>query len=228
MANEDAGRNSRVAATEDQSRARATGSRKPGVVGRMMDRCRNTVEAIRLPRPDWRTFAWGLLILIGVIFIVRNWAPLRINFFGWYLDAPRAVVFAVFFAVAMLASVGLPGTSGFIGEFLIILGAVKFNPLIAVFAGTTLIIGVCYMLWLFQRIFYEKTSSRLADFRDLTPVETLTLLPIVILIIVMGIYPQPFIEKIEPSAEQQIAVIEHVQHIAGVSVGGENLNTGEQ
>ena len=141
--------------------------------------------------------------------------------------ASKAPIFAVFFAVAMLASVGLPGTSGFIGEFLIILGAVKFNPLIAVFAGTTLIIGVCYMLWLFQRVFYEKTSSRLEDFKDLSPVETLTLLPIVILIIVMGIYPQPFIEKIEPSAEQQIALISNVQHIAGADETGHNLKTGE-
>lgn len=141
--------------------------------------------------------------------------------------AAKAPVFAVFFAVAMLASVGLPGTSGFIGEFLIILGAVKFNPVIAVFAGTTLIIGVCYMLWLFQRVFYEKTNSRLEDFRDLTPVETLTLLPIVILIIVMGIYPQPFIEKIEPSAEKQIAVISKVQHIAGAEQAGHNLKMGE-
>lgn len=104
MANEDAGRKSMVSATEDQDRARATGSRKPGVMGRMMDRFRNSVERIRLPRPDWRTFAWGLLLLIAVIFIVRNWAPLRINFFGWYLDAPRAVVFAVFFALGMVTT----------------------------------------------------------------------------------------------------------------------------
>jgi len=141
--------------------------------------------------------------------------------------ASRAPVFAVFFAVAMLASVGLPGTSGFIGEFLIILGAVKFNPMIAVCAGTTLIIGVCYMLWLFQRVFYEKTNSRLEHFRDLTAVETLTLLPIVILIIVMGIYPQPFIEKIEPTAQQKIAVIASVPHVAEAAPADLNLKKGE-
>lgn len=104
MANRDAGRNRQVSATEDQGRARAAGSRKPGVMGRMMEQCKETVEAIRLPRPDWRTFAWGLLLLILVIFIVRNWAPLRINFFGWYLDAPRAVVFAVFFVLGMVTT----------------------------------------------------------------------------------------------------------------------------
>ena len=95
------------------------------------------------------------------------------------------------------------------------------------FAGTTLIIGVCYMLWLFQRLFYVKTSSRLENFKDLTPVETLTLLPIVILIIVMGVFPQPFINKIEPSAEQQMAVISNVQHIAGTAQAGPNLKSGD-
>lgn len=148
-----------------------------------------------------------LFLLLGII--EERTETRTIDDFGGM--AAKAPVFAVFFAVAMLASVGLPGTSGFIGEFLIILGAVKFNPLIAVFAGTTLIIGVCYMLWLFQRVFFEKTSKNLEDFNDLTAVETLTILPIVILIIVMGIFPQPFIEKVEPSAEQQLASFTKIQ-----------------
>ena len=119
--------------------------------------------------------------------------------------AYKAPVFAFFFAVAMLASVGLPGTSGFIGEFLIILGSVKFNVTIAVLAGTTLIVGVCYMLWMFQRVFFEKNNAKTEGFKDLTLIETLTILPIIILIIFMGIYPQPFIQKITPAVEQQIA-----------------------
>ena len=119
--------------------------------------------------------------------------------------AYKAPVFALFFAVAMLASVGLPGTSGFIGEFLIILGAVKFNITIAVLAGTTLIVGVCYMLWMFQRVFFEKNNQKTETFKDLTLIETLTILPIIILIIFMGIFPQPFIQKITPAAQHQIA-----------------------
>ncbi len=104
MANEDAGRNKKVTATEPQGRARAAGARKPGVVANLMERCRETVQSIRLPRPDWRTFAWGLLLLIMIVLIVRNWAPVRINVFGWYLDAPKAVVFAVIFALGMVTS----------------------------------------------------------------------------------------------------------------------------
>jgi NADH-quinone oxidoreductase subunit M len=119
--------------------------------------------------------------------------------------AYRAPIFATFFAIAMLASVGLPGTSGFIGEFLIILGAVKFNVFIGVLAGTTLIIGVCYMLWMFQRVFFETANERTEKFQDLSLVETLAFLPVILLIIFMGIYPQPFINKIEPAAQQQVA-----------------------
>ena len=119
--------------------------------------------------------------------------------------ASKAPVFAMFFAIAMLASVGLPGTSGFIGEFMIILGAVKFNAAVGVLAGTALIIGVCYMLWMFQRVFFEKTNSVSENFKDLTLVEGLTFLPVIILIIVMGIYPQPFLSKITPSVALQFA-----------------------
>jgi len=142
-----------------------------------------------------------IFLLLGII--EERMETRTIDDFGGI--AYKAPIFAVFFAVAMLASVGLPGTSGFIGEFLIILGAVKFNPAIGVLAGTTLIIGVCYMLWLFQRVFFQKTNERTEKFRDLSPIEVLTILPIVVLIIAMGIFPQPFINKIQPAAKQQIA-----------------------
>jgi NADH-quinone oxidoreductase subunit M len=119
--------------------------------------------------------------------------------------AYRAPIFATFFAIAMLASVGLPGTSGFIGEFLIILGAIKFNGFIGFLAGTSLIIGVCYMLWMFQRVFFEKTNDRTMEFRDLSVSEALTFVPVIVLIIAMGIFPQAFIKKIEPAAQLQVA-----------------------
>mgnify|MGYP001480195523 CR=1 FL=1 len=119
--------------------------------------------------------------------------------------AAKAPVFAFYFAIAMLASVGLPGTSGFIGEFMIVLGAVKFNTVIGVFAGTTLIIGVCYMLWMFQRVFFENPTPRSENFKDLTLVEGIAFLPVILLIIIMGIYPHPFLSKITPSTALQFA-----------------------
>ncbi|MCL2340842.1 MAG: NADH-quinone oxidoreductase subunit M [Proteobacteria bacterium] len=119
--------------------------------------------------------------------------------------AAKAPVFAFYFAIAMLASVGLPGTSGFIGEFMIVLGAVKFNTIIGVLAGTTLIIGVCYMLWMFQRVFFEKTGKCSENFKELTLTEGLVFLPVILLIIVMGVYPHPFLSKITPSTALQFA-----------------------
>lgn len=119
--------------------------------------------------------------------------------------AYRAPLFATFFAIAMLASVGLPGTSGFIGEFLIILGAIEFNWFIGLLAGTSLIVGVCYMLWMFQRVFFEKPKEGCERFTDLSVVETLTFIPVILLILGMGIFPQVFIKKIEPTAQLYIA-----------------------
>ena len=115
--------------------------------------------------------------------------------------AYRAPVFATFFAIAMLASVGLPGTSGFIGEFLIILGAIEFSGFIGFLAGTSLIVGVCYMLWMFQRVFFEKPREDCQPFTDLTLTEALTFLPVIALILGMGIFPNAFIAKIEPTAQ---------------------------
>ncbi|BHH85367.1 complex I subunit 4 family protein [Desulforhopalus sp. 52FAK] len=124
--------------------------------------------------------------------------------------AYRAPVFATFFAIAMLASVGLPGTSGFIGEFLIILGAIKFSAFIGFLAGTTLIIGVCYMLWMFQRVFFEKGREKCEKFEDLTGLEIITFVPVILLILGMGIFPQSFLQKIEPTAQQHIAQLTSV------------------
>jgi len=143
----------------------------------------------------------GVLFLFAGVLEERGNSRQIEDFGGVAYSAP---IFATFFAVAMLASCGLPGTSGFIGEFLIILGAVKYNMLVGVLAATSLVIGVCYMLWMFQRVFFEKANDRTAAFKDLSAYETLVFLPVIVLILVMGIYPQPFIAKIEPAAQKHI------------------------
>ena len=121
--------------------------------------------------------------------------------------AYRAPILATFFVIAMLASCGLPGTSGFIGEFLIILGAIKFNMVIGILTATTVIIGVCYMLWMFQRVFLEKSKTITSSIRDLTLGETLIFIPVMLLILFMGIFPQPFLAKIETAAAQHIQIV---------------------
>jgi len=99
VANQDAG-----PVEEPRERARAAGATKPGLIARVIERSREAVQSIRLPRADWRTFGWGLLFLIVLAFIAANWAPVRVSFFGWYLDAPRAVVFVTIFLLGMLAA----------------------------------------------------------------------------------------------------------------------------
>lgn len=137
--------------------------------------------------------------------------------------AAKAPVFAVYFAIAMLASVGLPGTSGFIGEFMIILGAVKFNTAIGVLAGTSVIVGVCYMLWMFQRVFFETATPKSEGFKDFSLIEGIAFLPVIILILIMGIYPHPFISKITPSAAlqfgQQSAVVTQASATHAQNIG---------
>jgi len=141
--------------------------------------------------------------------------------------AAKAPVFALYFAIAMLASVGLPGTSGFIGEFMIVLGAIKFNTMVGVLVGTTLIIGVCYMLWMFQRVFFENATPKSEGFKDLSLVEGLTFLPVIIIILVMGIYPHPFLSKITPSTElvfsEKAPAAVHTAAVTPVQVPGLNL-----
>ena len=142
--------------------------------------------------------------------------------------AYKAPIFATFFAIAMLASVGLPGTSGFIGEFLIILGAIKYSTFIGVLAGTTLIIGVCYMLWMFQRVFFEEGNEKTEGFSDLNLREVLTLIPVILLIIGMGIFPQTFLKRIEPTAQDHVARYfqlspEQVADSSAKAIGHNNL-----
>ena len=81
-----------------------------------------------------------------------------------------------------------------------------------------MIIGVCYMLWMFQRVFFEKSNERTATFKDMTSVEVLAFLPIIALILIMGIYPQPFIKKIEPAVKIQISSLLHTMQVADANV----------
>lgn len=110
-------------------------------------------------------------------------------------------VYAAFFMVFTLASIGLPGLNGFIGEFLIILGGFKAAKWSGVLAATGIIIGAAYMLWLYQRVFFMETNEKVQGLRDMDFREILTLLPLIILVIWIGIYPNTFLSFMHPSVE---------------------------
>ncbi len=98
-------------------------------------------------------------------------------------------VFGSFFLLFTMAAIGLPATNGFIGEFLILLGSFIRSPWIAFFAATGLILGAWYMLWLYQRIFFNPINDKVVGLAELNTREVLTLVPMVILIFWIGLYP---------------------------------------
>jgi NADH-quinone oxidoreductase subunit M len=114
--------------------------------------------------------------------------------------AERMPVYAFFFMVFMLASVGLPGTSGFVGEILILVGLFQVSTWAAMLAATGVILGAAYMLWLYRRVIFGKlTKDDLKSIMDMNRREVAVFTPLLVLTILMGVYPGPFLEIIEVS-----------------------------
>lgn len=113
-------------------------------------------------------------------------------------------IYAAFFMVFTLASVGLPGTNGFIGEFLIILGGFTASKTLGVLAATGIIIGAAYMLWLYQRVFFMETNKKVAGLPDMDMREIMTIVPLIILVLWIGIYPNTFLSFMDASVQNLI------------------------
>ena len=107
----------------------------------------------------------------------------------------RMPKYAFFFMIFMLGSVGLPGTSGFIGEFLVLLGVFQASTWIALLATTGIILGAAYMLYLYKRVIFGRLEKEDLKFiLDLEPREVAIFAPLVLVVLWMGIYPEPFLE----------------------------------
>ncbi len=116
--------------------------------------------------------------------------------------ANRMPMYAAAFMVMMLASVGLPGTSGFVGEFLVLLGTFQANPWVALLATSGVVLGATYMLWLYRRVvFGELKHDDLKDILDLDKREVLIFVPLVLVVIWMGVYPSSFLGLMDASVE---------------------------
>lgn len=113
-------------------------------------------------------------------------------------------VFAAFFMVFTLASIGLPGMNGFVGEFLAILGGFAARPWAGVLAATGIIIGAGYMLWLYQRIFFMEVNPKISGLSDIDGREILCLLPLVLLVFWIGIYPNAFLSFMHVSVQHLV------------------------
>jgi NADH-quinone oxidoreductase subunit M len=109
--------------------------------------------------------------------------------------------YAAFFMVFTLAAIGLPATNGFIGEFLILLGGFTANKLAGVLASIGIIIGAGYMLWLYQRVFFMEMSSKVVGLTDMDVRETITLIPMLVLVLWIGVYPSSFLGFLHASVQ---------------------------
>jgi NADH-quinone oxidoreductase subunit M len=112
----------------------------------------------------------------------------------------RMPKYALVFMVFMLASVGLPGTSGFIGEFMVLIGAFQDNTWVALLATTGIILGAAYMLYMYRRVIFGKLEKAdLKNILDLEPREVAIFAPLIVLVLWMGLWPQPFLDVMDVS-----------------------------
>ena len=146
----------------------------------------------------------ALFILAGMIYERRHTyeiAKLR----GLQKPAP---LMAAVFTLVMLSSIGLPGLNGFVGEYLILLGSFMTRRWWAVVGAVGVILAALYLLWAYQRVFHGEPDEDNADFAEMKVPEFLVMAPLLGLIVFMGVYPKPFLDRIEPSV---VALVEHVE-----------------
>jgi NADH-quinone oxidoreductase subunit M len=146
----------------------------------------------------------ALFLLVGVIYERRH--TRMIDAFGGLTRVMP--VYAVIFMIVTLSSIGLPPLNGFVGEFLILLGVFKAKALWAVFAATGVVLGAIYMLWMYQRVFFGPVRhAENEGLKDLNLREIVVFLPILLMIFWMGIYPKPFLNRMEPAVKKFVSQV---------------------
>jgi len=192
------------------------------------------------------TFAFSTQGLTGSILLMVNHGLITAALFlliGWIYERRRtwqvselrglqtpAPVMAAVFTVVMLASIGLPGLNNFVSEFLVLSGTFLTHRWWAVVATAGVVLAAMYLLWAYQQVFHGKVSVANATTRDLTWTERLVIAPLIILIVVLGIYPKPVLDRIEPAVNRLVARVETSTHtsepavartgLAGAGAGG--------
>ncbi len=139
----------------------------------------------------------ALFLLIGMIY-ERTHTRAIADYGGLAQVMP---VYAGIFLFSIFASAGLPGLSGFVGEFMILIGTYLTMPVLAVIAGFGVILAAVYLLWAYERVFTGPTNPKLEGLKDLGFREIAIMVPLVVLIIGLGVYPKPVMERISPSVE---------------------------
>lgn len=143
----------------------------------------------------------GLFLSVGIIYDRTH--TRRIADYGG--TASVMPIYSALFLIFTLSSIGLPSTNGFVGEFLILLGGFTSSKIAGALATTGIIIGAGYMLWLYQQVFFMSVKPKVAGLPDLDTRELMTLLPMVVLIFWIGIYPNAFLGFMHASVEHLLA-----------------------
>jgi len=146
----------------------------------------------------------ALFFAVGVVYDRLH--TREIDAYGGVADSmPR---YAVFFMLMMLASVGLPGTSGFVGEFLVLVGAWKTSTFLAFLTATGLVLGATYMLWLYRRVVFGRAEKEeVINMSPLERREVIIFLPLAILVLWYGVFPGSLLDLMQPSI---LAVMDQV------------------
>jgi len=143
----------------------------------------------------------ALFLCVGIVYDRMH--TREIDAYGGLVN--RMPLYALVFMVFTMANVGLPGTSGFVGEFMTLIGTFKVNIPTATFATTGVILSAAYALWLYRKVvFGALVKPSLATIKDLTFRESLTLMPLVALTILFGFYPKPVLDMSASSVQQLV------------------------
>ncbi len=146
----------------------------------------------------------ALFMLVGVIYDRRH--TKMMNEFGGL--AKVMPMYATIFGIMLMASVGLPLTIGFVGEFLSLLGFFAVSPVLTGIAGTTIILGAVYMLVLYKKTFFGPITNPINEkLQDIKGREVAALVPLVMLVVYLGVYPKPILEPVDKSVKQLVQVM---------------------
>jgi NADH-quinone oxidoreductase subunit M len=147
----------------------------------------------------------ALFLVVGMIYERRHTRMIA-DFGGLATPMP---IYATIFMIVTLSSIAVPGTNGFVGEFLILLGAFKSNLVYGTIAATGVIFSACYMLWMFQRVVWgQVTNEKNRDLQDLSLREIAIFAPLLLFIIWIGVYPSTFLNKTKATTDNFLAMME--------------------